>query len=239
MAAPTKKRGLAAPSQRLDAIPPYMFAELERRIEAKRDEGIDVISLGIGDPDTPTFRYVVEAMREAVGDPGAQKYPSNRGRPEFREAFADFYLQRFGVEIDPVNEVIPAIGAKECIYNLCFAFLDPGDVALASDPGYPVYTGGPILAGARPELLPLVPELGFAPDLSAVPPEVSAQARLMFLNFPNNPTGAVVPEGFFETAVSFAREHEILVVHDNAYSETTYDGYVAPSFLATPGAKEV
>ena len=145
MAAPAKKRGLTAPSERLEAMPPYMFAELERRVEAKREEGIDVISLGIGDPDTPTFRYVVEAMREAVGDPGAQKYPSNRGRPEFRDAFADFYLQRFGVEIDPVNEVIPAIGAKECIYHLCFAFLDPGGVALASDPGYPVYTGGPVL----------------------------------------------------------------------------------------------
>src|SRR6185295_4416304 len=239
MAAPAKKKGLAAPSQRLEAIPPYMFAELEQRIEAKLDEGIDVISLGIGDPDLPTFRYVVEAMREAVGDPGAQKYPSNRGRPEFREAFADFYLRRFGVEIDPVHEVIPAIGAKECIYNLCFAFLDPGDVALASDPGYPVYTGGPILAGAKAELLPLLPELGFAPDLSAVPADVAARARLMFVNYPNNPTGAVVPDGFFEQVVEFAREHEILVVHDNAYSETTYDGYVAPSFLQTPGAKEV
>ena len=126
-----------------------------------------------------------------------------------------------------------------CIYNLCFAFLDPGDVALASDPGYPVYTGGPILAGASAELLPLVPELGFAPDLGAVPADVAARARLMFVNYPNNPTGAIVPDGFFEQVVEFAREHEILVVHDNAYSETTYDGYVAPSFLATPGAKEV
>ncbi len=134
---------------------------------------------------------------------------------------------------------MPAIGAKECIYNLCFAFLDPGDVALASDPGYPVYTGGPILAGAEPALLPLQPELGFVPDLGAVPADVAARARLMFLNYPNNPTGATVPDGFFELVVSFAREHEILVVHDNAYSETTYDGYVAPSFLATPGAAEV
>ena len=198
-----------------------------------------MISLGIGDPDEPTYRHIVKAMQEAVADPATHQYPSNRGREEFREAFADFYDQRFGVEIDPETEVIPAIGAKECIYNLCFAFLDPGDVALASDPGYPVYTGGPILAGATPELLPLVPELGFAPDLSAVPADVAAKARLMFLNYPNNPTGAVVPEGFFEMVVSFAREHEILVVHDNAYSETTYDGYVAPSFLATPGAKEV
>jgi LL-diaminopimelate aminotransferase len=239
MAVPAKKRGLAAPSERLEAIPPYMFAELERRIEAKRDEGIDVISLGIGDPDIPTFRYIVDAMREAVGDPGAQKYPSNRGRPEFREAFADFYLARFGVEIDPVSELIPAIGAKECIYNLCFAFLDPGDVALASDPGYPVYTGGPMLAGAEAFLLPLRSELGFAPDLDAIPEEKLAAARLIFLNYPNNPTGAVAPEGLFEKVVELAQRHEILVVHDNAYSETTYDGYVAPSFLATPGAKEV
>ena len=239
MAAPTKKKGLAAPSERLEAIPPYMFAELERRIEAKRDQGIDVISLGIGDPDTPTFRYVVEAMREAIGDPEAQRYPSNRGRREFREAFADFYLQRFGVEIDAVNEVMPAIGAKECIYNLCFAFLDPGDVALASDPGYPVYTGGPVLAGAEAHLLPLRQDLDFTPDLDAVPEDRLDAARLMFINYPNNPTGAIVPEGFFERVVELAQRHEFLVVHDNAYSETTYDGYVAPSFLATPGAKEV
>src|SRR4051795_522636 len=239
MAAPTKKKGLAAPSERLEAIPPYMFAELERRIEAKREEGIDVISLGIGDPDTPTFRYVVEAMREAVGDPSAQKYPSNRGRQEFREAFADFYRQRFEVEIDPVNEVIPAIGAKECIYNLCFAFLDPGDVALSADPGYPVYTGGPVLAGAEAHLLPLRPDLGFVPDLDAIPKEKLDAARLLFINYPNNPTGAAAPDGFFERVVELATRHEILMVHDNAYSETTYDGYVAPSFLATPGAREV
>jgi LL-diaminopimelate aminotransferase len=239
MAAPTKKRGLAAPSQRLEAMPPYMFAQLERRIEKKREQGVDVISLGIGDPDTPTFHYIVEAMRAAVGDPGAQKYPSNRGRAEFRRAFSDFYRQRFGVEIDPVSEVIPAIGAKECIYNLCFAFLDPGGVALASDPGYPVYTGGPVLAGAEAHLLPLRPDLGFAPDLDAIPSEKLGAARLLFINYPNNPTGAVVPEGFFERVVELASEHEILVVHDNAYSETTYDGYSAPSFLATPGAKEV
>jgi LL-diaminopimelate aminotransferase len=233
------KLGIGAPSKRLEAMPPYKFQELERTIADKRAAGIDVISLGIGDPDEPTYPHVVSAMQEAVAENANQKYPTNRGREEFRRAFAEFYRRRFGVEIDPENEVIPAIGAKECIYNLCFAFLDPGGVALASDPGYPVYTGGPILAGARAELLPLVPELGFVPDLDAVSAEVAAGARLMFLNFPNNPTGAVVPEGFFGRAVEFAREHEILVVHDNAYSETTYDGYVAPSFLATPGAKEV
>src|SRR5688500_11579732 len=233
---------LTDPSKRLEAIPPYMFAELERKVEEKEQAGIEVISLGIGDPDVPTYRYVVEAMREAVGDPSTHRYPSNRGRPEFRQAFADFYLQRFGVQIDPVTEVIPAIGAKECIYNLCFAFLDPGDVALASDPGYPVYTGGPLLAGAEAALLPLEPELGFVPDLDKLDARAGGtldRARLMFINYPNNPTGAVAPDGFFEQVVELAQKHEFLVVHDNAYSETTYDGYVAPSFLATPGAGEV
>jgi LL-diaminopimelate aminotransferase len=216
-----------------------MFQELERRIADKRAAGVDVISLGIGDPDYDTFPHIVDAMRDAVADPGNQNYPTNRGREEFRASFASFYQQRFGVEVDPETEVIPAIGAKECIYNLCFAFLDPGEVALASDPGYPVYTGGPILAGAEAQVLPLLPDRGFAPDLEAVPAEKLGTARLMFLNYPNNPTGAVVPDGFFDEVVAFAREHDILVVHDNAYSETTYDGYVAPSFLATEGAKEV
>ncbi len=227
------------PSNRLEAMPPYMFADLERKVAEKRASGIDVISLGIGDPDTPTYPHIVEALHEAVGDPSTHQYPSNRGRSEYREALARFYERRFGVEIDPETEVIPAIGAKECIYNLCFAFLDPEDIALASDPGYPVYTGGPILAGAEPIVLPLVPELGFAPDLDKIDPMALSKARLMFLNYPNNPTGAVVPDGLFEGVVELAQQHEFLVVHDNAYSETTFDGYVAPSFLATPGAKEV
>ena len=233
---------LSDPSKRLEAIPPYMFAELERRIAAKKEDGIDVISLGIGDPDTPTYPHIVEEMQAAVSDPSTHRYPSNRGRAEFREAFARFYARRFGAEIDPETEVIPAIGAKECIYNLCFAFLDPGDVALAADPGYPVYTGGPLLAGAEGVLMPLVPDLGFVPDLDRLEAEAGEtldRARLLFVNYPNNPTGAVVPDGFFDRLVELARDREILVVHDNAYSETTYDGYVAPSFLAAPGAKEV
>jgi len=234
-----RKRSLSDPSRRLEAISPYMFAELERRVAAKKAEGIDVISLGIGDPDHPTYGHVVDAMREAVANPANHGYPSNRGRDEFRAAFRSFYASRFGVQVDPETEVMPAIGAKECIYNLCFAFLDPGDIALAADPGYPVYTGGPVLAGAQPVLMPLVPELGFVPDLERTDPMALSSARLIFLNYPNNPTGAVVPDGFFERVVELARKHEVLVVHDNAYSETTFDGYVAPSFLATPGAMEV
>jgi LL-diaminopimelate aminotransferase len=226
-------------SRRLEQIPPYLFAELERKVAAKRAAGIDVISLGIGDPDMPTFEPIVAAAQRAVADPSTHGYPSNRGRHEFREAVAAFYSRRFGVTLDPETEVMPAIGAKECIFNLNLAFLDPGDVALAADPGYPVYTGGPLLAGAEPVLMPLIPELGFAPDLDAIAPQSLERARLLFLNYPNNPTGAVAPSGLFERVVELAGERQILAVHDNAYSETTFDGYVAPSFLQTPGAKEV
>jgi LL-diaminopimelate aminotransferase len=223
-------------SRRLEQLPPYLFAELERKVAERRAAGVDVISLGIGDPDTPTPELVVDALTEAARDPGTHQYPSNRGRPELREAVARFYGRRFGVELDPDKEIVPALGAKECIFNLNLAFLDPGDLALAADPGYPVYTGGPLLVGARAELMPLLPERGFVPDLGAVAHE---NVKLMFLNYPNNPTGAVVPEGFFAEVVEFARAHDVLVVHDASYTETTFDGYVAPSFLATPGAKEV
>ncbi|HEX8856542.1 MAG TPA: LL-diaminopimelate aminotransferase [Thermoleophilaceae bacterium] len=226
-------------SQRLDRLPPYLFAELERKIAAKKAQGVDVISLGIGDPDAPTPDAVVEALAKAARDPGTHQYPSNRGRAEFREAFASFYKSRFGVELDPEGEIIPALGAKECVFNLNLAFLDADSVALAADPGYPVYTGGPVLSGSEPVLMPLVPELGFIPDLDEIALGDALRARLMFLNYPNNPTGAVVPDGFFERVVEFAREHDILVVHDASYTETTFDGYVAPSFLETPGAKEV
>jgi LL-diaminopimelate aminotransferase len=227
------------PADRLDRIPPYLFAELERKIAQKKQQGVDVISLGIGDPDRPTPALIVDAMQEAVSEPETHHYPSNRGRPEFREAVGDFYERRFDVDLDRNSEVIPALGAKECIFNLNLAFLNPGDVALASDPGYPVYTGGPLLAGAEPYPLPLLPDRGFTPDLDAIPAAILERAKLLFVNYPNNPTGAIVPEGFFERVVEFARKTGVLVVHDNAYSETTFDGYRAPSFLATPGAEEV
>jgi LL-diaminopimelate aminotransferase len=227
------------PSKRLERIPPYAFAELERKVSEKRKAGVDVISLGIGDPDRPTAPLIVEAMQEAVSEPETHRYPSNRGREEFRGAVRDFYERRFDVKLDPQSEIVPALGAKEAIFNLNLAFLDPGDYALAADPGYPVYTGGPWLAGGEPVLMALRPELGFVPDLGAIEDEIAKRAKLMFLNYPNNPTGAIVPEGFFERVVEFAREHEILVVHDLSYSEISYDGYRAPSFLQTPGAKDV
>ncbi|MFZ2049648.1 MAG: LL-diaminopimelate aminotransferase [Solirubrobacteraceae bacterium] len=227
------------PSERLSRIPPYLFAELERKIAQKKAEGVDVISLGIGDPDRPTPALVVEAMQEAVTEPQTHQYPTNRGRLDFRQALSDYYERRFDVDIDPEREVMPAIGAKEAIFNLNLAFLNPGDAALASDPGYPVYTAGPLLAGAEPVVMPLVPELGFTPDLTAISAEDRKRAKLLYINYPNNPTGAVVPPGFFERVVEFARANDILVVHDNSYSEILYDGYHAPSFLATPGAKDV
>jgi LL-diaminopimelate aminotransferase len=226
-------------SKRLEALPPYLFAELERKVAAKKAAGVDVISLGIGDPDMPTPQHVIDALSAAANDPGTHQYPSNRGRPEFRQAVADFYKRRFGVDIDPETEVIPALGGKECVFNLSLAFLDPEDVALAADPGYPPYTGGPTLSGSQSVLMPLVPELDFAPDLDAISPEDRQRAKLMFLNYPNNPTGAILPDGLFDRAVEFARENDVLVVHDASYTEVTFDGYVAPSLLETPGAKDV
>jgi LL-diaminopimelate aminotransferase len=226
-------------SKRLDRLPPYLFAELERKVRERKEAGIDVISLGIGDPDTPTPVGVIDALAAGAADPGTHRYPSNRGRPEFREAVARFYETRFGVRLDPESEIVPALGAKECIFNLNLAFLDPDSVALAADPGYPVYTGGPLLSGSEAVLMPLLPERGFAPDLDAIGGDVAERARLLYLNYPNNPTGAVVPDGLFERAVEFGRDHDVLIVHDASYTETTFDGYVAPSFLETPGAKDV
>jgi LL-diaminopimelate aminotransferase len=226
-------------ARRLDQVPPYLFAELERKIAEKAQAGIDVISLGIGDPDLPTPEPVIAALTEAARDPSTHRYPSNQGSKEFREAAAGFYRRRFGVELDPASEIVPALGGKEAVGHVCLVLLDPGELCLSPDPGYPPYTSGPLFAGAEIEYLPLEEVNGFLPDLDAVPPEKAARANVLFLNYPNNPTGAVVEPGFFERAVDFAREHDLVVVHDNAYSEITFDGYRAPSFLETPGAKEV
>jgi LL-diaminopimelate aminotransferase len=226
-------------ARRLDQVPPYLFAEIERRIEALRAEGVDVISLGIGDPDHPTPRAVVEALHDAAARPENHRYPSNRGLASFREAVAGFYAHRFGVTIDPATEVIPVLGGKEGVAHVALACLDPGDVCLSPDPGYPPYTSGPVFAGADVHYLPLREENGFAPDLAAIPPETATRANLLFFNYPNNPTGAVVAEGFFERAVAFAREHDLVAVHDASYTEIAFDGHRPPSFLATAGANEV
>ena len=226
-------------AQRLDLVPPYLFAELERKIDEKRREGVDVISLGIGDPDLPTPEPVIRALQQAAADPQTHQYPSNRGLERFREAIAGFYADRFETDVDPGSEIVPVLGGKEGVAHIAFACLDPRDVALSPEPGYPPYTSGPLFAGAEVVYLPLREENGFMPDLEAIPTEALERANLLFLNYPNNPTGAVVAPGFFERAVAFAREHGVVVVHDNAYSEIAFDGYRPPSFLATDGAKDV
>jgi LL-diaminopimelate aminotransferase len=226
-------------ARRLDAVPPYLFAELEHKLTQKVREGIDVISLGIGDPDLPTPRPVIAALAEAARDPATHRYPTNRGSDQLRAAAADFYRARFGVELDTESEVVPALGGKEAVGHVALALLDPDDVCLSPDPGYPPYTSGPLFAGAELLYLPLEEENSFLPDLDAVPHDLAARANLLFLNYPNNPTGAVVAPGYFERAVEFARNHDLVVVHDNAYSEICFDGYRAPSFLETPGAKEI
>jgi LL-diaminopimelate aminotransferase len=226
-------------AKRLDAVPPYLFAELERKLAEKQREGIDVISLGIGDPDLPTPQPVVDALIAGARDAATHQYPTNRGSQELREAAAGFYRDRFGVELDPGSEVVPALGGKEAVGHIALALLDPGDVCLSPDPGYPPYTSGPLFAGAELQYLPLEESNGFLPDLEAIPAEIAGRANLLYLNYPNNPTGAIMQPGYFERAVEFARANALVVVHDNAYSEICFDGYRAPSFLETPGAKEV
>ena len=226
-------------ARRLDQVPPYLFAELERKIAERRAAGIDVISLGIGDPDLPTPEAVVEAAAGALRDPSTHQYPTNRGSEEFREAAASFYRERFGVDLDPASEVIPVLGGKEAVGHVAMVCLEPGDVCLSPEPGYPPYTSGPVFSGAEVHYLPLAEGNSFFPALDEIAEDALIRANLLYLNYPNNPTGAIVPERAFEQAVAFARRHDLIVVHDNAYSEVTFDGYVAPSFLATPGAKDV
>ena len=221
-------------AKRLDAVPPYLFAELERKVSEAERAGVDVISLGIGDPDLPTPPAVIDALAEAARDPRTHQYPTNHGTDEFLAASAGFYRDRFGVELDPGGELIPVLGGKEGVGHIALACLDPGDVCLAPDPGYPPYTSGPLFAGATVHYLPLREENGFLPDLDSAP-----DAKLLYLNYPNNPTGATAELDFFEHAIQVARERDLIVVHDNAYSEVAFDGYRPPSFLEADGAKEV
>ena len=224
-------------AKRVEALPPYLFAELDKKLSAKRAEGVDVISLGVGDPDLPTPDHIVQAMREAVADPSTHRYPSYYGGPEFRGAVAGWYARRFGVQLDPETEVMALIGSKEGIGHIAFAYIDPGDEALIPDPGYPVYGVSTRLAGGRPVSLPMTEASGFLPDLDAA--RVGGRTKTIWLNFPSNPTAAVADLDTFERAVAFAHEHDLLLLHDAAYTEITFDGYVAPSALQVPGAKDV
>ena len=226
-------------AKRIDQVPEYLFVQISRKIAEKRARGIEVISFGIGDPDLPTPQPILDELSAASEDAATHRYPESEGLPEFREAVADWYGVRFGVNLDPETEALSLIGAKEGIGHLPLAVLDPGDTALVPDPGYPVYSVGTLFAGAESYMLPLTEENGWLPDLDAIPEEVARRASLLWINYPNNPTGATAEQDFFETVVAFARKYEVAVMHDACYTDVAFDGYRPPSFLQAPGAKEV
>ncbi len=226
-------------ARRIAALPPYLFAEIDKRVAAAKAAGVDVISFGVGDPDLPTPGFIVEELARAARDPSTHQYPSYFGLPELREAIAGFYERRFGVKLDPTTQVLPLIGSKEGIAHLATAFVDPGDPVLIPEPGYPVYEIGTILSGGQPVHIPMSAAQGWYPDFSKVDGAVADRAKILWLNYPSNPTAAVATLDQFERAVRFSADHDLLLAHDNAYSEITYDGFVAPSILEVPGALDV
>jgi LL-diaminopimelate aminotransferase len=224
---------------RLNRIPPYLFAEIDRKKQELLDKGVDVINFGIGDPDQPTPAHVVGAMHTAIDDPSTHNYPPYQGTREYRQAAAQWMQNRFGVEVDPDQEVVSTIGSKEAIHNLHLAFVEAGDYVLIPDPGYPVYRTSTIFMGGDYYRMPLRPENQFLPDLSQIPAEIADKATLLWINYPNNPTGALASLDFFEEVIAFGKKHTILICHDHAYSEMAYDGYKPPSILQVAGSKEV
>ena len=226
-------------ADRIENLPPYVFAKVEARIAAERAKGVDVISLGIGSPDLAPPKAIVDALYASALRPDTHGYAGYYGTPALRRAIVDYYRTRFGVELDPQTEVRPLLGSKEGLANMALAFIDPGDVALASDPGYPTYRMGALMAGGSYYAMPLLVENDYLVDFSRIPAEVAAKAPIMWLNYPNNPTGAIAPRSFLEQAVDYAREYDIVICYDNPYCDLTFDGYVAPSILEIPGAKDV
>jgi LL-diaminopimelate aminotransferase len=226
-------------AQRLKKLPPYLFKEIDRKKEEVMSRGVDIIDLGVGDPDLPTPSHIITAMTRAAEDPANHRYPSYSGMNDFKYAVTGWYRKRFGVELDPHTEVVSLIGSKEGIAHFPLAFIDPGDVALVPSPAYPVYHIATLFAGGESTFMPLVAENDFLPDLDAIPAETAARAKLMFLNYPNNPTAAVADLEFFDRIVEFATRHSIAVCHDAAYTEMAFDGYRPPSFMAAEGAKEI
>ncbi len=224
---------------RLDKLPPYLFVDINARIAELRGRGEDIISFAIGDPDLPTPSHIIEYMCQAAHDPVNHRYPETKGLPELHQAIADWYEKRFGVMLNPDKEVLPLIGSKEGIGHMALCFIEPGDVALVTDPSYPVYSMSTIMAGGEAYFMPLNEENDFLPDLGIIPDRVVSKAKLMWLNYPNNPTGATASLDFFEQAAHFAQEHDLAVCHDAPYTEVFFDGHKPPSFLQVPGAKEV
>ncbi len=224
---------------RLNLIPPYLFKAIDDKKAEIKARGVDIIDLGVGDPDLPTPRFIVERLREAAQDPATHRYPAYSGMNLFREAVARWYGNRFGVDLDPQSEVLTLIGSKEGIAHLPLGINDPGDLNLMTTPAYPVYQIGTLLAGGSCHFLPLTRENGFLPDLNAIPPQVARDAKAFFFNYPNNPTAAVADLDFFARVAAFCREYKIIAVHDAAYTELAFDGFKPPSFLEAPGAREV
>ena len=226
-------------SERLEKIPPYLFAEIDRKIDEAKARGIDIISLGIGDPDTPTLQPVVDEMHKAIDNPKNHDYPPYNGTAQFRNGAKEWMKKRFGVDLNADTEILANIGSKEAIAHVFFAYVDKGDYTLVPDPGYPVYKNATIFAGGTPYAMPLLEENNFLPDFDKIPEDIAKKSKIMFLNYPNNPTGATADLEFYKKAVDFCKKYDILLCSDMAYSEMTYDGYKAPSVLEVEGAKDV
>jgi len=226
-------------ASRIAELPPYLFAEIDAKKNELKEKGVDIIDLGVGDPDLPTPDFIIDALKEGAEDPRNHRYPSYQGMRSFRVAVAQWYKERFNVDIDPDTEVVALIGSKEGIAHTPLAFIDPGDVGLYTDPGYPVYPTSISFAGGTPYALPLYKENEFLPDLDSIPEDILSKAKLLFINYPNNPTTAIADEEFFKKLVDFAAKNNILICHDAAYTEIAYDGYKPPSFLQVEGAKDV
>jgi len=226
-------------SQRLDHLAPYLFVEINKKIAEKRARGEEVISFGIGDPDIPTPDNIIEKLCATAREPANHRYPETEGLPVLRQAMAAWYQRRFGVTLDPNTEILPLIGSKEGIGHMAFCLLDLGDVALVPDPAYPVYAVSAKLAGGEPYFLPLKEERAFLPDLDSIPQEILQRSKLLWLNYPNNPTGAIADLDFFNRATAFANKHNLAICHDGPYTEVAYDGYKPVSFVQADGAREV
>jgi LL-diaminopimelate aminotransferase len=233
------ERELMELAKRLNRLPPYLFVEITQKIAELRARGEDIISFAIGDPDLPTPPHIIEYMCQAAHDPVNHRYPETAGLPKLRQAIAEWYERRFGVTLNPAKEVLPLIGSKEGIGHMALCFIEPGDLALVPDPGYPPYSLSTVLAGGEPYFMPLKEKNDFLPDFEAIPDEVASKAKLMWLNYPNNPTGAIAGPDLFERAAYFAQKHNLAICHDAAYTEVAFDGYKPPSFIQVPGAKKI
>ncbi|HMS59066.1 MAG TPA: LL-diaminopimelate aminotransferase [Tepidiformaceae bacterium] len=226
-------------AKRVESLPPYLFAEISKKIAAKRAAGVDIVTFGIGDPDLPTPKNILDELHRASDDPSNHRYPESEGLPELGKAIADWYDRRFEVKFTPMKETLPLIGSKEGIAHIALCFIDPGDIALVPDPGYPVYEIGTMFAGGTSYKLDCTRESGWKPNLDAIPEDIARKAKILWLNYPNNPTGAVADIAFFEKAVAFAKKYDVAILHDNPYCDVAYDGYKPVSIFQVPGARDV